>query len=99
MSFTRSKSGLIIYKCIIDLKSLTRVTIIKDLEVPFDQKLDFIQHIEQIVAKAYGMLAFVIVVDQRSLMTRIITKFLFCCLVSPMLEHVSENLCYFSDFW
>lgn len=89
MTFTRKLSDVIIYEYTIDSKVLTRVTSKLDLGVFFDPKLNFIKDIDRRIAKAYGMLGFVIRCS-KEFEDPYVIKSLYCCFVRPILEYASE---------
>lgn len=92
MTFTRQLSGGILHQYKIGSKDLTRVTTKLDLGVFFDQKLNFIQDIDRRIAKAYGMMGFVIRCS-KEFDDPYVTKSLYCCFVRPILEYASEVWC------
>lgn len=89
MTFTRQLSGGIKFPYSINSVKLERVTTKMDLGILFDPKMNFIRDNEKRIAKAYGMLGFVIRCS-KEFMDPYITKSLYCCFVRPILEYASE---------
>lgn len=89
MTFTRQLSGGIIYTYTIGSKVLTRVNTKLDLGVLFDPKMDFIKDRDRRIARAYGMLGFVIRCS-KEFNDPYVTKALYCCFVRPILEYALE---------
>lgn len=87
MSISR-KQNLISFNYVINHQMLNRVSEMKDLGVTFDSKLNFISHINKIIAKSSSMLGFVKRFSKDFKNKETILK-LYTSLVRPYLEYAA----------
>lgn len=89
MTITRKMSDVILYPYHINNIELKRVSSRMDLGVYFNLKMDFIEHMDQKIAKSYGMLGFLIRCS-KEFKDPYVMKTLYCSFVRPILEYASE---------